>query len=175
MNSILFFLISLIAFNSPTEDCDCKDYDSIEQAFKSSDLVFWGKVDSISFVSPKETMNSEKANEVEKKIGDKKNSSWESPWIMKIEVKTKKIFKGQKKSKNFIIYTPRSGASCGFRFEKDKEYVIYASNKCEFYSLLILDNTKLQGFEKENTFWTNQCMNTGIYNKEEVKILKKLK
>jgi hypothetical protein len=174
MKSLLFFLLSFISFNKPIEDCSCVGSESIEQAFKGSDLVFWGKVDSITYVSLKETVKEEKVKELEEKIGDDISGLWNTTWLLKVSVKPTKVFKGKKQNKDFIIYTPRSGSTCGFRFEKGKEYVIYALNKSEFYSIYAFEDIPLKGNEKENTYWTNHCSNTGIYNKTEVKTLKKL-
>ncbi len=159
--------------NNPVVDCSC-DFAGIEQGFKGSKLVFWGKADSISYVTLKETMDIVKAENLEGKIVNNKKTYLESPWIAKVEMRVIKVFKGQKSTKKHIIYTSKMGASCGFRFIKNKEYFIYASDKSYLYRSLSANESDLENLEKLNTFWTNQCTNTGIYNKEEAKILRKL-
>ena len=84
------------------------------------------------------------------------------------------LYKGEIKNDTVIIYTTRTGASCGYTgFELGREYLIYTVLNGYFSNFFDL-NFKDIKLESKNTFWTNHCTRTTVYNEVESKELKKL-
>jgi hypothetical protein len=103
---VLFMLsIPLILSPSVTYACSCAPPPSVEEELERKTAVFSGKVIDIS--GPNKRIFKSSAD----------------PVTVLLEVDT--IWKGINESQ-VIVHTAESSASCGFKFELGKEYLVYA-------------------------------------------------
>jgi len=84
-------------------------------------------------------------------------------------------YKGTVLLDTLTIYTVPKAASCGYKFEKGKTYIVYGSKKSDIGFMFLPDADIHKNLEKENTFWTNHCTRTTEYNKLEADKLRKVK
>ena len=137
---ILFFIFSI----TETFACSCIETNEslskkVEKAFNQSDLIISGKVVEIIIVN--------KA----------KMKSSADPIIYKFEIT--KMIKGKTEKKIIEIASETSGASCGYKFELGKSYLVYArksnhfssktKNEFDFVTSLCDRNQKLKSIDKK--------------------------
>ena len=173
MKTLLIIGLLIIGTNSSLA-CSCEEPGSVEESFKYSDAVFHGKVINKSFVTFAESIRTETADSIRQNLDENKLSLFDSEFIMKVDFEITKCYKGDIFNDTIVIYTTRTSASCGYRgFEIGKDYIIYGSTKSYAFWTFI-KNADEYVFEKQNTFWTNQCTRTDEYNYAEAKELEKL-
>lgn len=120
----LFILISLFFINTTVVNaCSCVKPPPPKELLEKSSAVFAGKV--IDIYTPEKT-----------KTGENQ--------YLKVTFDTSKIWKGPK-NKKIVIKTNNSSAACGYTFEKDQEYVVYAS------------------YNTNDTLFTSLCSGTSKY------------
>ena len=108
----VFLIFSGFLFNE-AHACSCIASDSPKKEMERFDVVFSGKVLSIEEIHPNEPMFSSI-----------------DPLLVTIDVD--RIWKGlEKRNSTITVSTPASSASCGFYFEKNIEYVVYANQYAE--------------------------------------------
>jgi hypothetical protein len=137
---IFFFIFSI----TETFACSCIETNEslskkVEKAFNQSDLIIRGKVVEILIVS--------KA----------KMKSSADPIIYKFEIIN--TIKGKTEKEIIEIASETSGVSCGYKFELDKSYLVYArksnhfssktKNEFDFVTSLCDRNQKLKSVDKE--------------------------
>jgi hypothetical protein len=156
--------------------CKCNGPGTVKESFKSSELIVYGKVISKDTVILSETIKEEDAKEVRERLKDSKQKLqyFEMTYVLKYELEIIEKYKGNALRKKIVIYTPLLKASCGYRFEKGKEYLVYAS-KGNFLSMLFRKERENKPYEKDNAFWTNHCTRTTEYIKSEADELKLLR
>jgi hypothetical protein len=91
--------------------------------------------------------------------------------VYEIRLLVKEIFKGSGVSDTLTIYT-RTG-SCGFRFQLDKEYIVYTLQRDWHYHDFLTESK--EKVEKENTYWAHRCTRTAIYEETEASSLRQLR
>ncbi|RAV12987.1 hypothetical protein [Paenibacillus contaminans] len=101
--------------------CSCAGPNSVQEELQKKAAVFSGKAVSV------------------KTSGGLLRSSAD-PVEVKIEVD--KVWKGEL-GKTQLVYTARDGASCGFGFEKGKQYLVYAYSDNDRLVTNMCDRTKL--------------------------------
>jgi len=136
----LVFLFSL----TKTIACGCSETNEslskkVEKAFSESDLIIRGKVIDLKIVN----------------TGKHKSST--DPIIYKFEIT--KVHKGNPKIQIIEITSAESEASCGYKFEFGKSYLVYASkstyypsktnNKFDYVTSLCNRNEKLKNVNKK--------------------------
>ncbi len=84
-------------------------------------------------------------------------------------------YKGTVLRDTVTIYTEPKAASCGYKFEKGKIYIVYASKKSDIGFMFLPRDDIHKNLEKENTFWTSRCTPTTEYKRSEADELRKLK
>ncbi len=146
------FLLILILVLSITETfaCSCIETNEslskkVEIAFTESDLIISGKVIDVIIVN----------------TGKIKSSA--DPIIYRFEIT--KTIKGKLEKEVIEIASEESGASCGYKFELGKSYLVYARKSTHFSS-----KTK-----NEFDFVTSLCDRNQKLNKVDKKELRKLK
>jgi hypothetical protein len=108
---IVLALIFLTFISIKSYACSCMSYD-IEKAYEEYEVIFIGKV-----------------IQVEKQL--LVDSSFLFPYkFKKVKFEVHKRYKGLEGS-SFDIVTPNDSAACGYPFEKDTEYVVFASHNKE--------------------------------------------
>ena len=123
---VLIFLV--LSFQTAIA-CRCYEPESLEKEFEETELIVRGVVLSKEYVSYFSTLSGKQAKLIQEKYkADKQKLAWfTSKTITKIELKVSETYKGKGTSK-VVIYTNKSGASCGYLdFEIGKEFIVYAS------------------------------------------------
>ncbi len=116
--------MSLLAFSfaDTSNACSCVEKPSVEKDFSQKTAVFSGKVIKIVNASSRISQ-----------------SSWDSKAVL-FQVDT--VWKGDLPSQ-VLIYTAISEPSCGYPFEINKEYIVYAGGEVEHLTTTICDRTDL--------------------------------
>ena len=115
--SLILFLVSMVSVNSSDDyaayACSCMQPLSPDEELPNYDAVFSGKVTGME-----ETISN-----------DQVFSSADSI-LVTLDVDT--VWKGEKKD-TMTVKTAQSSASCGFYFEEEREYIVYASQYDDEY------------------------------------------
>jgi len=111
MKKIISILVLLFSIGSYA--CSCNEGISTQNLFKSSDLVFTGKIINIKPYQPKVYSNGDEIIEEYSNVI--------------VEIETKDLFKGEFK-KVIKIVTGVGGGDCGYKFMEGQEYVIFAND-----------------------------------------------
>lgn len=83
---------------------------------------------------------------------------YDTVWAMKVDCKVSRVYKGQIHSKKkFTFITGLGHGDCGFNFNIDQDYLIYAYAKKNF-----MPSKYLKGY-----LYTDVCTRTCEYSKEE--------
>lgn len=151
MKKLLIFFISVSSFA-----CSCDEV-KIRKSYKEADLVFTGKV-----------INVNKTILKHKFVSKGKEQFFESEkHVYTFEIKT--IFKGKIVLQNIEISTDPDEAACGFRFEKEKTYLVYS------YLTDLEVNSELVGDNKVRPFYTTHlCSRTTTISLVKEKEFRKL-
>jgi hypothetical protein len=165
-----------IAWNA----CACKcasDPGTVREEFKCYGLVIYGKVISKVLVAPSKTIKENKVNEVRTRLKDDRQKLvfFDTDYIFEVKIKIIEKFKGTDIGDTVTIYTAMKSASCGYAFEKDKAYIIYASKRCYMDFAFLPESDRNKNLEKENTYWTTYCSRTAEYSKHEADELRILR
>jgi hypothetical protein len=157
--------------------CTCGGPWSVEEEFVDTELIVYGKVISKELISLQETLKPDKVSGVKERLkGDnQKLQFFESYHVFEIKFEIVEKYKGTVLRDTVTIYTVPKTASCGFKFEKGKIYIVYGSKKSDI-GFMFLPRADIEGnLEKENTFWTSRCTRTTEYKRSEADELRKLK
>jgi hypothetical protein len=100
----IWVLFMLLSFNLPYYPCLCEKV-TIQDAIIRSDKIFSGRVIEISDYKKDET--------------NIRNMVWQVRFL---------VIQGWKgvNSKEIVVLTAKSGPSCGYNFQLDKEYLVYS-------------------------------------------------
>ena len=173
----LTIILSILLSTQIAFACSCEEPGSVEESYKYSDAVFYGKVLKLSYVTISESMNVEIVDSLRSTIAtDERNEDlFNFEYLIKVEFELIKCYKGENLKDTVVIYTPRGSASCGFtRFTIGKEYIVYASSESYMYNTFI-NNRQSKKLEKENTYWTNHCTRTAEFDSFESNELESIK
>ncbi|MFS0822344.1 hypothetical protein [Bacillus sp. 1P02SD] len=120
---LLLFLIFISLFPRQASACDCARSESVNEELNRKTAVFSGKVIGLS---------------------DKNESSYNqsSADPIKVLFEVKESWKGIHTSQ-IIVSTARSGASCGYEFELNKEYLVYSYGDKEQLETGFCERTEL--------------------------------
>lgn len=165
-----FLVLSLISVNNLLA-CKCEDPGSVDESYKYSDIVIWGKVLKKSLVPMSESMKPERLQAIKNKVNEQRNSLLQYQ-LHKVDIQIIKKFKGNIRSNIITIYTASLSAACGFgRFIEGEKFIVYASSKSNLY---VFFGEESNGLEKPNTYWTTHCTRTTEENPEELEALNKI-
>lgn len=171
--STIFLLI--IITTCSTYACKCVHADSVRQAFRITAGIFHGKVLSRKLVPFSETVRTEKADSIRTLLKDdkQKHDLFDLDYIYKIEFQVLEGFKATHTGQKVIIYTAMNTASCGYAFELNKEYIIYALEESYMKSVFLSESEGGTDIEKPDTYWTSLCTRTREYQDREASELRK--
>lgn len=165
ISSILCIFLQNVSFA-----CDCKMNQSIEKALENSKLVIHARVLSKEFINYSETLLPQWADTLTKRAKDKSqllDVSIITPNVTKIKVLVIKNFKHKTGFDTLEIFTPRSGALCGFnKFEVGKEFIIF--NDIDLFKQEQLREFAAIDVQLNNTFWTSRCTRTVESNQSDL-------
>jgi hypothetical protein len=165
----LILLIILLGLVGHVYACKCGEKGTIKESFKYTDLIIYGKVLSKEIVSFEEAIKKDKTKDVKEKlkIDTIRLKRFESYRIYKLKLEVIKGYKGGEGKDTVTIFTTMNSASCGYKFQDDKTYIIYASKRSNVDGFIFAESDKNKGLERENTYWTTICTRTTEYNKLE--------
>lgn len=172
------FLLTVVVFGFAGEGyaCKCGGPGTVQESFESTELIVYGKVVRKDTVQLFETIEEENVSEVRKGLRDDEQllQLFDKTYVLRIELEIIEKYKGENIQKTVIIYTPLLSASCGFRFQKDQRYIVYASSK-NFMNFLFRNKDGSKRYERKDTFWTSHCTRTTEYVRLEADELRTLK
>jgi hypothetical protein len=80
--------------------------------------------------------------------------------LLKATILVTNEFKGVKKNDTIVVYTGIRGATCGFKFEQNKEYAIYATDESYMYMFFHVNAQRFKNLGRKGVYWTNICSRT---------------
>lgn len=166
----------LLGFTGFCYACKCGGPGTVKSSFEGSHVVVSGQVLSKEVVSFSQTIRPDSVSAIRERLKDDKQNLqfFEMSYIFKIDLEIVEKYKGTDLRDTVTIYTAMHRASCGYKFELGRSYIIYASNGSHL-SFMFKDKVDLsKGSQKENTYWTNHCTRTTEYNSVEADELRLL-
>ena len=150
-----------------TYACKCGGPGTVQASFQYSDLIVHGVVVGKRRISFEDTIREDMIDKVRESLcEDQSVEIFESHYVFEIRLRVVESYK-QPVDDVVTIYTTATGASCGYRFEIDGEYIVYGSRKSNSY-LFFSKVGEIEGdLLKENAYWTNHCTRTVEYNSQE--------
>jgi hypothetical protein len=157
--------------------CKCGGPWTVAEEFVDTELIVYGKVIGKELVSIQETLKKGEVSELRERLkGDnEKLKFFESYEVFEIKFEIIEKFKGAVPRDTVTIYTAQKAASCGYKFQEGKIYIVYASKRSDIGFMFLPDADVYGNLEKENTFWTNHCTRTTQFDQAEADELRKLK
>lgn len=158
--------------------CKCVVIPTVKDSFDKAGLIIHGRVVNKEVVTYQDTFNSEKGQEIRARLknnNDKALGLFESPQVYKVTIELVETLKGENIPQTVTIFTTTSDASCGYNFELNSDYIIYATRNGFDNSRFLTETERQQDVEKENTYWTNLCTRTKKFDNKEIEELRTLK
>jgi hypothetical protein len=178
MKQRIILCVILIGIAEHALACKCaSDPRPIKEEFRDSELVIYGKVISKKSVTPSKTIKESEISEVRRRLKNDKQklTFFDTDYIFEVKIKVIEGFKRANLGDTVTIYTAITSASCGYAFETDKFYIVYALGKCYLDFAFLPESDRNKNLEKENTYWTTHCSRTTGYTKQEADELRTLK
>jgi hypothetical protein len=157
--------------------CKCGGPGTVKETYGSTDLIVYGKVLNKKTVPFIETLKDDKIKRVKENLKNDPTrlERLNNFYVYKIELEIIRIYKGGQTKGTLTIYTAMTSASCGYKFENNKTYIIYSSKGSNLDGFVLADSDINRGLGKDNTYWTNICTRTAEYNKVEADELDELR
>ncbi len=172
----LLILLGFSLIIHPAWACKCDGPSTVEKEFQQAAIVFTGKVTKVEYVGVAETLNPDSVAAARAMLIGSPKNTLDVPMVLKATMVVTTSYKGIQKNETIIVYTGIRGASCGFRFEQNKEYTVYAGTQSYMYLFLRVDRKRFRTFDKMNVYWTSLCTRTtGTVGQEQGLIAEHLK
>ena len=157
-------LLVLVLFivSSPALACTCGTPLAVDKAVKNSSVVFTGVVMKIEYFGLGETMIADSLALARSISPHAAKNFLEVPMVLKATLLVTNDFKGVKKNDTIVMFTGIRGATCGFKFETNKEYTVYGTTENYMYMFLYVDRQRFRNFSKKGIYWTSICSRTTI-------------
>lgn len=167
-------LLSLILCSAASSvfACKCAGTGSIKTSVDASSVVFTGMVLKVEYEGLAETINPDSLALARTLPHEGTKNYLDSPMVLKATMLVTMEFKGVVKSDTVVVYTGIRGATCGFKFEVNKEYTVYATTDNYLFMFLRVDRQRFKNFAKKGTYWTSICSRTTITVGQEQALLK---
>ena len=145
--------------------CKCGGPGTVSESFHASELIVHGNIVCLDTIRVPQTIRQEDVPVVKEMLKSKQNSLqfFEMLTVIRVEIEIIENFKGQLDNRHAVIHTPFFSASCGYRFEKDKSYIVYANRQNPFSYFFEEANVR-QVIGKSENFWTSHCTRTAIFD-----------
>lgn len=156
--------------------CKCNDPGTIKESYERRGIIVSAKVLRIETIAYSETILE---SEVKKMVLDLKDDPrrlalFTSKSLLKVTVLVTESFKGEGIPGIITIYTPALGGSCGFRFQLNREYIIYEGGWL-FDSLFFDGDEEHKNLKQPHTYWTHACTRTRVFEESEAKALRAMR
>ena len=158
-------LATLLAFCScftSSFACHCTGQGTVKSGVESSTAVFTGLVLKIEYFGLSETINPDSLAVARSLPHEGVKNFLETPTVTKATILVTNNFKGVTKNDTIVVYTGIRGATCGFKFEPNKEYTVYATTENYMYTFFRLDRQRFKNLSKKGIYWTSICSRTTI-------------
>ena len=157
----LLAVLCCLAFSSALA-CTCHGPGSVETSVKGSSAVFTGIVLKVEYFGLGETILADSLAIARELSHESSKNFLETPMVLKATMLVKNEFKGVAKNDTIVVYTGIRGATCGFKFEANKEYTVYGTSENYMYMFLHIDRQRFKNFSKKGVYWTSICSRTTI-------------
>jgi hypothetical protein len=142
--------------------CTCPSQTSVQASYDASTVVFTGKVLKTEYFGIAETLIPDSVNVARSLPHENLKGYLDTPMVLKATILVTNPFKRVAKNDTIVVYTGIRGASCGFKFEMNKEYTIYGTTENYMYMFLRVDRKRFRNFSKKGVYWTSICSRTTI-------------
>lgn len=142
--------------------CTCPTQSSVQASYDGSAVVFTGKVIKVEYFGLAETFIPDSVKVARSMQHDNSKSYLDTPMVLKATMVVTNPFKALRKSDTIVVYTGIRGATCGFKFENNKEYTVYGTTENYMYMFLRVDRKRFRNFSKKGVYWTSICSRTTI-------------
>ncbi|MEK6481524.1 hypothetical protein WJR50_28530 [Catalinimonas sp. 4WD22] len=139
--------------------CSCGNELSVKEAFNTQELIVRGEVIGKELIEIDSSGN----------ISIQDNINFNQYQFIRYELAIQEVYKGEFSQDTISVYSSVTGASCGYFFHTDREYLIYGRGEEMLYR-----NDSLQFPSGKNLIWTHMCTKTKPYEKKEARILRSL-
>ena len=142
--------------------CKCAAQGSIKASVEGSSAVFTGMVIKVEYSGLAETIDPDSLQLARSLPNESPKNFLDTPMILKATMVVTNDFKGVAKNDTIVVYTGIRGATCGFKFEANKEFTVYATNENYMFMFLRVDRARFRNFSKKGVYWTSICSRTTI-------------
>lgn len=158
-----FFLLAILCCSYVFSfGCTCPSQASVQTSFDGSSIVFTGKVLKVEYFGLYETLNPDSVAVARSLPHENSKAYLDTPMVLKATLLVTDPFKGLKKNDTIVVYTGIRGATCGYKFERNKEYTVYGTTENYMFMFLRVDRKRFRGFQKKGVYWTSICSRTTI-------------
>lgn len=140
--------------------CTCPSQSTVQAAYDGSSVVFTGKVLKVEYFGIAETLIPDSLQAARALPHENSKSYLDTPMVLKATLLVTNPFKRVAKNDTIVVYTGLRGATCGFKFEKNKEYTVYGTTENYMYIFLRVDRKRFRNFSKKGVYWTSICSRT---------------
>jgi hypothetical protein len=158
--SPLAFVLCIVS--SSLLACTCGAPQAVDKAVKGSTIVFTGTVLKVEYFGLSEAMITDSLALAKSLAPHALKNFLDVPMVLKATMLVTNDFKGVQKNDTIVVYTGIRGATCGFKFEPNKEYTVYGTTENYMYMFLYVDRQRFRNFSKKGIYWTSICSRTTI-------------
>ena len=170
----LALLLALCTIHVSSFACKCEGQKSVKAGVESSVVVFTGVVLKTEYFGLAETINPDSLKVARSLPHEGSKNYLDMPMVLKATMVVTNDFKGVAKNDTIVVYTGIRGATCGFKFEANKEYTVYGTTENYMYNFFRLDRQRFRNFSKKGVYWTSICSRTTIAVGQEQGLLNQL-
>lgn len=163
LKHLLIVILFLVLPTSSGKACVCSGNGwTTASAYQASDVVVYGTVTTIAFVSLAQTMDSVLLTTYLNTyaMDSLRLDMLFEPIILKAELLVKTSFKGVDSTASMTIFSPLQSSACGFLFAPGNDYIIYDTSPAFIYQFVGLT----PALRAKHTYWTNNCTYTSRYD-----------
>jgi hypothetical protein len=158
----VFLLVLFSVGYAQSFGCTCPSQSSVQASYDGASVVFTGKVLKTEYFGLAETMIPDSVKVARAMPHDNSKTYLDTPMVLKATILVTNSFKRVAKNDTIVVYTGIRGATCGFKFETNKEYTIYGTTENYMYMFLRVDRKRIRNFSKRGVYWTSICSRTTI-------------
>jgi hypothetical protein len=158
----LALLLASCSLYASSFACNCAGQGSVKAGVEAASVVFTGRVLKLEYSNLAESIDPDSLAIARSLPHEGSKNYLDSPMMLKATLVVTTDFKGVAKNDTIIVYTGIRGATCGFKFEANKEYTVYATTENYMFNFFRLDRQRFRNFSKRGVYWTSICSRTTI-------------
>ncbi|HZY81125.1 MAG TPA: hypothetical protein VFE50_16490 [Cyclobacteriaceae bacterium] len=166
----------LLLFATYSYACKCGGPGTVKESFIGGEVIVSGRVLRKELIAFSQTINPDSVSVVKARLNNDKQKLrfFEMNYIFKIDFQITDKYKGLHLTDTVTIYTAMNSASCGYKFEVGKYYIVYARKENDLSAMFLGSDDRNRDLERKDTYWTNHCTRTTEYNSMEAEELRAL-